>query len=275
MRIIRLIGSIALWIGVVAGIVAGATWIATQTDRIQPLVVISGSMEPGIGTGDLLIGRATPTADVQVGDVLSLPSTRSQKYVTHRVIEVVADGDRWHIRMQGDANGDPDLETYVVGDTVWTPWIRVPQGGKVVSKIMEPAVAAPVLLSLIALLGVSLLDEPPRTVRRVIARATGRDRRSEQLDRIDDELAAVGVDVAHLREMDDLDLQLYALGIDITAPDETFCADSVLETGTQAAQNGGTLGTQAVSVVSVPESGTEDTETGRGARRTREPALTG
>ena len=35
-------------------------------------------------------------------------------------------------------------------------------GGTVVSKLMEPAVALPILLSLVALLGMSLLDEEPR-----------------------------------------------------------------------------------------------------------------
>jgi hypothetical protein len=96
---------------------------------------------------------------------------------------------------------------------VLTPWIQIPQGGKVVSKVMEPAVAMPILLALIALLGLSLLDEPPRkVVRRVIDRVARRDPR---VDELDDELAAVGVDVDRLRGMSHLDLQLYSLGIDM------------------------------------------------------------
>ena len=64
--------------------------------------------------------------------------------------------------MKGDANDKPDLENYVVGDSVLTPAVRIPMGGTVVSKLMEPAVALPILLSLVALLGMSLLDEEPR-----------------------------------------------------------------------------------------------------------------
>lgn len=213
MRTVRILGTVALWVGALLGIAAGGVWVAGKLGHVQPMVVISGSMEPGIVTGDLLIDRAMPSAEVAIGDVLSLPSSHTGKLVTHRVTAITPTGDGWEIRMKGDANAEPDLETYVVGDTVWTPWVRIPQGGKVVSKVMEPAVAMPILLSLIALLGLSLLDEPQRkVVRRAINRVTQRDPR---LDELDEELAAVGIDVARLRDMDDLDLQLYALGIEV------------------------------------------------------------
>ena len=118
--------------------------------------------------------------------------------------------------MQGDANDDPDLETYIVGPSVLTPAVQIPMGGKVVSKLMEPAVAFPVLLSLLALLGVSLLDEEPRRViRRTVDRVA---RRNPRLDELDRELAAVGVDVGQFEgfeEMDELDRALFALGIDV------------------------------------------------------------
>lgn len=227
MRIIRTLGSIALWLGAALGLVAGSVWIAGQAGLIQPLIVISGSMEPNIMTGDLLLDRWTPTKDVNVGDVLTLPSAFTGKLVTHRVVDVSLLDEQsadalgvelkgetaWLIRMRGDANSEDDTEPYYVGDRVLTPWVRIPQGGKVVSRVMEPAVAMPVILALVALLGLSLLDEEPRRrVRRVIRRVT---RRDPVLDELDLDLAAVGVDVLRLQDMDDLDLQLYSLGIDL------------------------------------------------------------
>ncbi|MGB0112189.1 MAG: signal peptidase I [Ilumatobacteraceae bacterium] len=212
MRIIRFLGNIALVVGALLGVIAGAVWGAGQLGVVQPLIVISGSMEPGIMTGDLIIDRWVPTDEVAVGDVLSLDSELTGKLVTHRVIETTPQGDTWEIRMQGDNNDEADLEPYIVGDKVLTPFIRIPKGGTVVSKIMDPAVAMPVLLALVALLGVSLLDEQPRTaMRRVVRRV----RRDPLVDELDDELAAVGIDVAHLQEMNDLDLKLFALGIDV------------------------------------------------------------
>ena len=57
MRILRILGSIALWIGALLGVAAGTLWIAAQLGYATPMIVISGSMEPEIMTGDLLIGR--------------------------------------------------------------------------------------------------------------------------------------------------------------------------------------------------------------------------
>ena len=217
MRIIRLLGNIALCLGALLGFVAGAVWGAGQLGLVQPMIVISGSMEPEIMTGDLLIDRPIPTDTVEAGDILSLQSELTGKLVTHRVMSVERQGNGWEIRMHGDANADPDLEPYIVGDEVLTPWVQIPRAGRVVSKLMEPAVALPFLGALVALLGVSLLDEEPRRViRRTIDRVS---RRSPELDELDRELAAVGIDVRQFEEMDDLDLALFAVGIDVGALD--------------------------------------------------------
>lgn len=234
MRIIRFLGNIALMCGALLGLVAGVVWGAGQLGLIQPLIVISGSMEPGIMTGDLIIDRWVPTQEVEVGDVLSLHSELTGKLVTHRVIEVTPRVDTWEIRMKGDNNDETDLEPYIVGDEVLTPFIQVPKGGTVVSKAMDPSVAMPVLLALIALLGVSLLDEQPRkAVRRVIRRV----RRDPRVDELDEELAAVGIDVARLQGMDDLDLQLFALGIDIGELTDEQVDELELATSTFATRN--------------------------------------
>lgn len=209
MRIIRLLGNIALWIGAILGIVAGSVWFTGQLGWLQPLIVISGSMEPGIHTGDLLIDRNLATADLEVGDVVSLRSEMTDRLVTHRVVDVTQTGDSWEINLKGDANDNVDVETYAVGDSVLTPALRIPMGGTVVSKLMEPAVALPILLALVALLGMSLLDEEPRRT------VTKRDLDENDDENIDDD------PVVHIQRdpIDDLDDALAALGIDVRAFD--------------------------------------------------------
>ncbi len=232
MRIIRLLGNLSLWIGAILGVAAGGVWGANQLGLVQPLIVISGSMEPNISTGDLLIARPIPVDTVEVGDVLTLDSELTGKLVTHRVTDVTAyDDGTWQIEMQGDANDEPDLESYIVDDEVLTPMVYVPGAGKVVAKVMEPAVTIPVLVALVALLGISLLDDGPRQrIRRKLDSVTGR---SATLDELDRELAAAGVDVSQFdgatdRELDrdvdleiDLDRALSAVGIDVDALEPT------------------------------------------------------
>jgi signal peptidase len=242
MRTIRLLGNVMLWIGALLGVAAGGVWVANQFGVVQPLIVISGSMEPNIGTGDLLIARPVPVDTVEVGDVLTLHSELTGKLVTHRVTQVTANNDdTWQIEMQGDANDEPDLESYVVDHDVLTPMVQIPGAGTAVSKVMEPGVALPILVALVALLGLSLLDEEPRRrIRRTISTVAGRNHRLDELDR---DLAAVGVDVSRFEELDqptddlrrdaqlgpdvlldlhadvqpDLDVALSAVGIDVAA----------------------------------------------------------
>jgi len=71
-------------------------------------VVLSGSMEPSISPGDVVIVYETDPATLDVGDVVTFARAGETIPVTHRVAEVVtADGQR-AFRTKGDANEDAD-----------------------------------------------------------------------------------------------------------------------------------------------------------------------
>lgn len=68
-----------------------------------PVVVATGSMEPAIGAGDVVILCRTDPAELEVGDVIQYQSDGCT--VIHRIVE--KDGDTFIT--QGDANNAPDL----------------------------------------------------------------------------------------------------------------------------------------------------------------------
>ena len=181
MRALKLLGNTVLWLVAALGLASALVWGATQAGWIRPLVVISGSMEPQIMTGDLIVDRPLPTGELRVGDVASIYSDVTQNLVTHRVVGVehVADG-RWEIRMKGDANDSADGGVYVVGDTVWRPVWQISGGGYALTTITRPSVAIPLGIALMSLLGLSLL---PRT--------TPRTRDDEPAEKQHDPLPAV------------------------------------------------------------------------------------
>lgn len=164
MRVLRLVGNVLLTALAVLGVLCGATWLAATAGWIQPLVVVSGSMEPEIRTGDLLVARPVAAAEVTPGQVVSLPSTLTGKLVTHRVIDVERRGDRFAIRMRGDANEAADGETYAVeaDGTVWRPALRVPWAGYGVVRLTAPGVAPPLLVAVAALVALAMLPPMPR-----------------------------------------------------------------------------------------------------------------
>jgi signal peptidase I len=71
--------------------------------------VLSPSMEPVFGAGDLLVTRALDASAVQVGQVIVLPvpDAPGQRYV-HRVVEVTQEDGKPVVRTQGDNNAAAD-----------------------------------------------------------------------------------------------------------------------------------------------------------------------
>ena len=161
-----------LWALAVVGIACGVVWGLTAAGVIKPLVVISGSMEPGIMTGDLLVATKVPAGSLDVGDVVSLPSEINANLVTHRIVSITAaENDAWAITMKGDNNEFEDVLDYAVPGEVWMPQLQLPGVGTAITRLTTPVVAVPLILGLIALLGITWLVPAPAR-RRAEASAT-------------------------------------------------------------------------------------------------------
>ena len=95
--------------------------------------VLTGSMEPTIMTGDLIISRETPPDEIKVGDVITFGSLNSDNITTHRVKEVINVDGKIEYVTQGDANNTQDpnsvSEDVLIGKVVR----RIPKVGKVMT----------------------------------------------------------------------------------------------------------------------------------------------
>jgi len=162
MQILRRLAEVVLWLLAGVGLVCAFIWGATALGYIKPLIVISGSMEPQIMTGDLLIDVPVATDALAVGDVASLPSDLTDNLVTHRIEAITALGDgQFQISMKGDNNAASDALDYTVGAQVWQPVLQLGGWGTAVQRLTTPAVAIPLVIGLIALLGITLLLPAP------------------------------------------------------------------------------------------------------------------
>lgn len=119
----------SLGIGVSHGVLAVVLLLAAVTILVPrftgavPLTVLSGSMEPTLPVGSLVVVRPVDAADVRIGDVVTyLPHPDDPTAITHRVTGVThrTDGGRT-FTMQGDANDAPDLpvQDHQVRARVW------------------------------------------------------------------------------------------------------------------------------------------------------------
>lgn len=73
-------------------------------------VVLSGSMQPTMGPGDVVIVEDVPLTDIAEGDVITFQRPEESRPTTHRVIEVQTQDGQPAFRTAGDSNEDPDPE---------------------------------------------------------------------------------------------------------------------------------------------------------------------
>jgi signal peptidase I len=139
--VLRLLRGLVLTATAALGVVSLLAVAAGLVLDVRPLVVISGSMEPTIPVGSLIAGRTVPAAEVQVGDVVTVPRREgTTDLVTHRVVEVrssdAAEGAR-ELVLRGDANASDDASPYTVTE-VRRLVLTVPGAGYLVQTLQTP-----------------------------------------------------------------------------------------------------------------------------------------
>lgn len=163
MQALHRVAMVVLWALAAIGVACGVVWGLTSVGIIKPLVVISGSMEPGIMTGDLIIDTRVPASELAVGDVVSLPSDLTEDLVTHRIEAIAPDAlGGYTITMKGDNNAYSDALDYTVSGDVWQPSFQLAGWGTALMRLTTPAVALPLVIGLLGLLGLSMLTPAER-----------------------------------------------------------------------------------------------------------------
>lgn len=125
------------------------------------LVVMSGSMEPAVPTGSLVVVKRIPAEQIEVGEVISFRSPEfSGQTITHRVQAVSAGGGRVEVETRGDANTGSEEWVIDPAGTVGRFELRVPGLGYLLAPLQGRAarlllVAGPaVLLAVLLVAGI-------------------------------------------------------------------------------------------------------------------------
>lgn len=103
---------------------------------IEPMIVLSGSMEPTYPVGSLLYVKQIQTDSIKKGDVITF-LLDGQTPVTHRVVEV--DKKTRTCTTKGDANNTVDGSPVAFEQVIGTPAFHVKKAGYLADKISRPA----------------------------------------------------------------------------------------------------------------------------------------
>jgi signal peptidase len=108
----RLTSVLKRTVGPIAGlaVLAAVAYLALFLAGFRPVVVYSGSMEPGLPVGTLAFVESVPAESVRVGDVITFGDPHQPgRLVTHRVVETAeTDEGELAFRTKGDANLNRD-----------------------------------------------------------------------------------------------------------------------------------------------------------------------
>ena len=101
------------------------------------MTVLSGSMEPEIKTGSIIVVK--PTGQYRIGDIITFNSAESDiPSITHRIVEMKVIGGAPVYITKGDANNAPDTREIKEIDIVGKVLVDIPYIGFVVDFARKP-----------------------------------------------------------------------------------------------------------------------------------------
>ena len=105
----------------------------------QALTVKSGSMEPTLGTGDVVLDAAIAPGEVRIGDIVTFtnPDDPSQ-LITHRVRDRQANGDQVEFVTRGDANDASEEWSVSADGELGLVRYKIPGLGIVLDRMRDP-----------------------------------------------------------------------------------------------------------------------------------------
>jgi signal peptidase len=136
MKILKVIYSIVVaFIVIVALLLIVSVFPITGNYKI--MIVQSGSMEPAIKQGSVVIIK--PTSDYKIGDVITFgPYSKTKAPTSHRIYDIkVVDGQPVYIT-KGDVNNAPDSREIQKKDIIGKVLFSVPYIGYAVNFAKKP-----------------------------------------------------------------------------------------------------------------------------------------
>jgi signal peptidase len=100
-------------------------------------VVISGSMEPALKTGSVVIVRPVDLLTIRQGDIVMFSSLDTKSLTTHRVVKIEHE-PRLGFITKGDANNNPDITPVLPDQIVGIVAFNIPYLGILAGFIKTP-----------------------------------------------------------------------------------------------------------------------------------------
>ena len=132
LRFVRIAWRLSLFAAVGFALTIAAAAAAPALLGMHSFTILSGSMTPTIGVGDVVVDRSIAPLEARVGDIVTFKSPgNSSRLITHRVIHMRAAGDTVSFVTRGDANTGVERWSVPVDGRIGRVLYRIPKVGYV------------------------------------------------------------------------------------------------------------------------------------------------
>lgn len=145
------------WLLVAVVVLIAMALVGVRLFGFKPFAVLSPSMTPKYGVGDLVYALPTDPEEIEVGDVLTFVANAEGTIVTHRVAEV--DRENRCFYTKGDANESRDGNPVVYENAVGVVRFSLPKMGYVSSYLTSESGRYAAIAAVLALILLMILPE--------------------------------------------------------------------------------------------------------------------
>jgi signal peptidase I len=133
-----MLGSATSWVPVGFLVTLVLLVSSGQLQRYQFMSVLSGSMVPTLGVGDLVVATVVTPDELRAGELATFREPETGKLITHRVQSIIWHGELADVVTRGDANELGENWSVSSTDRVGEVVLRVPRVGYVVGLLSTP-----------------------------------------------------------------------------------------------------------------------------------------
>lgn len=114
----------------------------------RAFIIVSGSMEPTLNIGDIVVIRETEKENIKPNDIITFLEDNGQNTITHRVTDIVENNGKVKYQTKGDNNNSADDTLITYEEIAGIYQFKIPKVGKLIMKLHNPTA---MIISILAL----------------------------------------------------------------------------------------------------------------------------
>jgi signal peptidase len=194
-KVLKIISNILTIIVVIIALLLIIT-VFPITGNYKVLTVLSGSMEPAINTGSIVVVK--PVKEYKVNDVITFGEiSKTKTPTTHRIFEIKNN----KFITKGDANNSPDMKEILPREVIGKVLFSVPWVGYAISAVQKPIGFLLIIILPALFIAYDEIKKIKNEVKKMFKNKKEKDTKQDvEIDKVEDEIEKLKKDIEKLEK---------------------------------------------------------------------------